>query len=77
MTNGIQMSNYLRGVDLRDAKNRVPAGPLMGIGFLLALVVAIPLAQAENGPLYVAPGPSNLISLDVTKPNQDQLGGGS
>ncbi len=69
------MSNYLRGVELRDAKNRVHAGPLMGVSFLLALVAAIPQAQADNGPLYVAPGPSNLISPDVTKPNQDQLGG--
>jgi hypothetical protein len=69
------MSNYLRGVELRDARERVHAGRLMGIGLFLALVAAIPLAQADNGPLYVAPGPSNLISPDVAKPNQDQLGG--
>jgi hypothetical protein len=69
------MSNYLHGVELRDARNRVDSGPNMGIGFLLALLAAIPLARADNGPLYVAPGPSNLISPDVIKPNQDQLGG--
>jgi hypothetical protein len=69
------MSNYLHGVELRDARNRVDSGPHMGIGFLLALLAAIPLARADNGPLYVAPGPSNLISPDVIKPNQDQLGG--
>ena len=69
------MSNYLRSVESRDARNRVHSGPLMGISFLLALAAAIPLAQADNGPLYVAPGPSNLISPDVVKPNQDQLGG--
>lgn len=71
------MINYLRGVELRDAKNRLHSGPLMDISFFLALVAAIPLAQADNGPLYVAPGPSNLISPDVAKPNQDQLGGES
>jgi hypothetical protein len=69
------MSNYLRGVELRDARNRVHSGPFMGIGFLLALIAAIQLAQADNGPLYVAPGPSSLISPDVAKRNQDQLGG--
>jgi hypothetical protein len=69
------MSNYLRGVELRDAKNRVHAVPLMGTGFLLVLVAAIPLARADNGPLYVAPGPSSLISPDAIKPSQDQLGG--
>lgn len=69
------MSNHLPGVELRDATNRVRSKPLIDVGFLLALVAAIPLAQADNGPLYVAPGPSSLISPDVVKPNQDQLGG--
>jgi len=45
------------------------------MGLLLALrAVTIP-ADADNGPLYVAPGPSNLISPDVIKGGQDQLGG--
>jgi len=69
------MGNCLAGVESRGGGNRMHSGPLAGIGFLLALVAAIPLAQADNGPLYVAPGPSNLISPDAVKPNQDQLGG--
>jgi hypothetical protein len=69
------MTNYyLRGVDLPDARNRMRAGSLILIVLLLALIVAIPPAQADNGPLYVAPGPSSLISADVIKGNQDQLG---
>jgi hypothetical protein len=31
-------------------------------------------AKADNGPLYVAPGPSSLISPDVIRHNQDELG---
>jgi hypothetical protein len=69
------VSNYLRGVESRDARNRTYAGSFIGSGLLLALLAAVPPAQADNGPLYVAPGPSNLISPDVIKPNQDQLGG--
>jgi hypothetical protein len=44
-------------------------------GLLLALVAATVPAEADNGTLYVAPGPSSLISADVIKRNQDQLGG--
>jgi len=32
-------------------------------------------AAADNGPLYVAPGPTSLISADVIKRNQEQLAG--
>lgn len=48
---------------------------LIRFGVLLALAAMIAPAEAENGPLYVAPGPSSLISADVIKRNQDQLGG--
>lgn len=44
-------------------------------GLLLALLTLVSPARADNGPLYVAPGPSSLISSDVIKRNQDQLGG--
>ena len=44
-------------------------------GLLLALVAVTIPAEADTGPLYVAPGPSSLISADVIKRNQDQLGG--
>jgi hypothetical protein len=32
-------------------------------------------AQADDHPLYVAPGPSTLISPDMIKRSQEQLGG--
>jgi hypothetical protein len=45
---------------------------LIGIGLLLSVAAA-----ADNGPLYVAPGPSNLVPADVIKRNQEQLAGTS
>jgi hypothetical protein len=50
---------------------------------VLALVVfalfsaagAVFPAAADNGALYVAPGPSNLISPEVIRRNQEQLAG--
>jgi hypothetical protein len=48
---------------------------LIRFGLYAALVGVISPVCADNGPLYVAPGPSSLISPDVVKPNQDQPGG--
>ncbi len=46
------------------------------IGFgLLSVTGSISPAAADNGPLYVAPGPSNLIAPDVVRRNQEQLAG--
>lgn len=46
------------------------------IGFGLFGIAAMVLpAAADNGPLYVAPGPSNLIAPDVVRRNQEQLAG--
>ena len=36
-------------------------------GLLLACGAAMVPAEADNGTLYVAPGPTTLISLDMTK----------
>jgi hypothetical protein len=40
-----------------------------------AFLIAGPVlpAAADNGPLYVAPGPSNLVAPDVVKRSQEQL----
>ncbi len=46
---------------------------IIGLGLLLA-AIALP-AAADNGPLYVAPGPSNLVAPDVVKRSQEQLAG--
>jgi hypothetical protein len=32
-------------------------------------------ARADTGSLYVAPGPTTVISADITRRNQEQLGG--
>ena len=44
-------------------------------GLLLAFGAAMVPAEADNGTLYVAPGPTTLISSDMIKRSQDQLGG--
>lgn len=44
-------------------------------GLLLAFGAAMVPAEADNGTLYVAPGPTTLISSDMIKRSQDQLAG--
>jgi hypothetical protein len=46
---------------------------VLGIGLLFGSAM-LP-AVADNGPLYVAPGPSNLVAPEVVKRNQEQLAG--
>ena len=46
------------------------------IGFgLFGIAAMVQPAAADNGPLYVAPGPSNLVAPDVVKRSQEQLAG--
>jgi hypothetical protein len=46
------------------------------IGIILFDLGAVSLpAVADNGPLYVAPGPANLVAPDVVRRNQEQLAG--
>jgi hypothetical protein len=56
-------------------KKRMKLRVLVGIGLFSSVGGAMIPAQADNGPLYVAPGPSSLISPDVIKRNQEQLAG--
>jgi len=42
---------------------------------LLTFSAALVPANADNGTLYVAPGPTTLVSPDVIKRSQEQLGG--
>ena len=44
---------------------------------LLALGAALVPANADSGTLYVAPGPTTLVSPDVIKRSQEQLAGTS
>jgi hypothetical protein len=60
---------------LLKARNGLRALLLIRVGILLALGAAIVPAKADNSSLYVAPGPSSLISADIVRRNQDQLGG--
>jgi hypothetical protein len=46
----------------------------IGLGLLGIGGIILP-AAADNGPLYVAPGPSNLVAPDVVKRSQEQLAG--
>jgi hypothetical protein len=51
------------------------ASVIVRAGLLLACGAAMVPAEADNGTLYVAPGPTTLISPDMIKRSQDQLGG--
>jgi hypothetical protein len=57
------------------SRRRLHVLVLFRIGLLLSVGAAMIPAEAEDGPLYVARGPSNLISPDVIKRNQEQLAG--
>jgi hypothetical protein len=47
---------------------------IIGFGLLGIAAMVLP-AAADNGPLYVAPGPSSLVAPDVVKRSQEQLAG--
>lgn len=47
---------------------------IVGFGLFGIAAMVLP-AIADNGPLYVAPGPSNLVAPDVVKRSQEQLAG--
>jgi hypothetical protein len=49
------------------------ASVIVRAGLLLAFGAAMVPAEADNNTLYVAPGPTTLISPDLIKRNQDQL----
>jgi hypothetical protein len=57
------------------AKARVRLRTVALIGFGLSAVGTILPAAADNGVLYVAPGPSNLVAPDVVRRSQEQLAG--
>jgi hypothetical protein len=50
-----------------------PARVILRAVLLLVFGAALVPAEADNGTLYVAPGPTTLISADLTKRSQDQL----
>jgi len=63
------MRTHITGTNPR---RRLHALVLFRIGLLLSAGAAMTPAEAEDGPLYVAPGPSSLISPDMIQRNQEQ-----
>jgi len=45
------------------------------LGVFFTVVAVVATAEADNGALYVAPGPSTVISADLIRRNQDPSGG--
>jgi hypothetical protein len=68
------MSSLITGAMSLQARARLRAVFLIGIGLFSVGSPILP-AAADNGPLYVAPGPSNLVAPDVVKRSQEQLAG--
>ena len=58
----------------RNGRAELRVVALVGLG-LLGIGGPILPAAADNGALYVAPGPSNLVAPEVVKRNQEQLAG--
>jgi hypothetical protein len=71
------MGTRIAGGIPRKTRLKLSALCLIRIGLLLCVGGAMIPAVADNGPLYVAPGTSNLIAADVIKRNQEQLAGTS
>jgi hypothetical protein len=67
------------GISINDPMTRPRRSGLRDlavVGFgLFSMGGTILPAAADNGALYVAPGPSNLVAPDVVRRNQEQLAG--
>jgi prepilin-type processing-associated H-X9-DG protein len=68
------MGGLIIGAIILKARNCRRAVALIGIGLICVGGAVLP-AAADNGPLYVAPGPSNLLAPDVVRRSQEQLAG--
>ncbi|HEY2462672.1 MAG TPA: hypothetical protein VGI32_01315 [Steroidobacteraceae bacterium] len=68
------MGILIIGATTQEAREGLRAAALIGFALFCIGGVILP-AAADNGPLYVAPGPSNLVAPDVVRRNQEQLAG--
>jgi hypothetical protein len=59
----------------RAARSRLRALAFLAVALFFGVGGAILPAAADNGALYVAPGPSSLVAPEVIKRNQEQLAG--
>ena len=68
------MGSLIIGAVTPKERVRLRALALIGFGLFGVAGTILP-AAADNGALYVAPGPSNLVAPDVVKRSQEQLAG--
>lgn len=68
------MGSPIIGAMTPKARVRLRTVALIGLGLFSVAGTILP-ASADNGALYVAPGPSNLVAPDVAKRSQEQLAG--
>jgi hypothetical protein len=58
-----------------NGRTKMRGAALLAFAFVIVVAGATRPAAADDSALYVAPGPSTLISPDVIKRNQEQLAG--
>ena len=68
---GILIIGKMTGV----ARDKPRAVALVAVALSFSIGGVILPAAADNGALYVAPGPSSLVAPDVVKRSQEQLAG--
>jgi hypothetical protein len=69
------MGILIIGAITRVARDKLRALALVAVAFCFSVGGTILPAAADNGSLYVAPGPSSLIAPEVIRRNQEQLAG--
>jgi hypothetical protein len=63
------------GASLGKSLSQLRAFILIATGLCSGVGGAALPAMADDGPIYVAPGPSNLLAPQAVRPNQEQLAG--
>lgn len=69
------MGILIVGAMTRVARDKLRALALVAAALFFSVGGAILPAAADDGALYVAPGPSSLVAPEVIKRNQEQLAG--
>jgi hypothetical protein len=69
------MGILIIGAMTRAAPDKLRALALVAVALFFSIGGTIHPAAADNGALYVAPGPSSLVAPEVIKRSQEQLAG--
>lgn len=69
------MSMILDGCKLQGGRRGIRAAILAQVALLVTVGTASAPAHADNGSLYVAPGPTTVITPDMIRRNQEQSQG--